>query len=68
MVQMRVQGGHRQIVLVMLQGGQALGQVAFMVVVDIRQIGHAMSGRMLYGACASRCERTRSRTASERFL
>lgn len=41
MVQVHMGGGYRQIVVGMLQPRQALGEFAFVVVVDIREIGDA---------------------------
>ena len=42
MVEMRMHGRDRQVVVVMLQRRQALGQIARVVVVDIREVGDAM--------------------------
>lgn len=42
-VEVGVQGGDGQVVLAMLQGGQSLGQVALVMVVDVGEIGDAMA-------------------------
>lgn len=42
MVQVRVQGGHGQVMVRVLQTGQALAQVTLMVVEHIREAGHAV--------------------------
>ena len=46
-VKMRMQGRHHQIVVRMLDTHQTLGEFAFMMVVHIRQVGHAMRRRIL---------------------
>lgn len=43
-VEMAVHGRHRQIVMIVLQTHQPLGQFAFVMVIDIREIGNAMTG------------------------
>jgi hypothetical protein len=43
-IQVGMQGGHRQVVLTVLQGREAFRQVAFVVVIDVGQAGHAMAG------------------------
>lgn len=43
-IEMGVHGGHGEVVLPMLQGGQALGEITLVVVIDIGQVGHAMTG------------------------
>ncbi len=43
-VEMGMHGGHGKVVLAVLQDGQTFGQVAFMMVVDIGQVGDAMAG------------------------
>jgi len=40
-VQVRMGGCQRQVAVVVLQAGQPVRQLVFMVVVDIREIGHA---------------------------
>ena len=42
-IEMGMHGGDGKVVLTVLQGGQALGQVAFMMVVDVGQVGDAMA-------------------------
>ena len=42
-VEMGMHGRHAEIVLSMLQGSQALRQVAFMVVIDIGQAGYSVA-------------------------
>ena len=42
MVEVRMHRRDRQVVMVMLDAHQALGQVALVVVVDVREVGHTM--------------------------
>ncbi len=51
-VEMAVHGSHRQVVVVVLQASQALGQFALVVVVDVGQVGDAVAGRRLALAIA----------------
>src|SRR5574343_112923 len=44
-VEVAVQGGHGQVVVVVLQAGQPFGQFALVVVVDVGQVGDAVAGR-----------------------
>src|SRR5574343_1396573 len=46
-VEMAVHGRHRQVVVGVLQAGQALGQFALVVVVHVGQVGDAVAGRRL---------------------
>jgi len=41
-VEMGMQGRHGQVVVAVLEFGQALGEVALVVVIDIRQVGDAV--------------------------
>ena len=43
-IQMTMHRRHRQVMMIMLQTRQPLGQLTLMVVVDVGQIGHAMPG------------------------
>lgn len=67
-VQMAVHGRHRQIVMIVLQTYQPFGQFAFVMVIDIGEIGNAMTGRGSRWRSLSMAPRIRSRTASERLL
>jgi hypothetical protein len=51
-IEMIVHGGYRQVMMVMLQAGQALSQFAFVMIEDIRKIGHAVASRRLTLAVA----------------
>ena len=43
MIEMGMHGGNGKVVLTVLHGGQTLGQIAFMMVVDVGQVGDAMA-------------------------
>ena len=47
MIEMGMHGGHRQLMVIMLQASQPLGQFALMVVIDVGEIGDAMPSRRI---------------------
>src|SRR5574343_1599148 len=51
-IEMTVHGRHRQIVVIMLQPGQALGQFPLVMVVDVGEVGDAMTAWRLALAVA----------------
>ena len=44
-IKVAVQRCHGQVVVVVLQAGQAFGQFAFVVVIDVGQVGNTVTGR-----------------------
>ena len=67
MIQVRMHGGYRQVVMVVLKTDQPFGQITFMMIVDVAQVGNAVPGLFLrLGNCSS-CPRNMSRIASERL-